>query len=197
MRVAPFRHVPRLIAAFCPLLLQAALRMPAVAAEPPATPVVVAFADQQELAASQSFVGTVYPRRTSDVGSAVDGRLVEFPIEDGQHVAAGQPIAELLRGLLEIERTGAAAELERRRQVLGELKAGTRAEEIAQARAFVAGFEARLEYARSRLTRLTRLVERGTSTTDELQDAQTETRQIEAQLAGARAALLGLETMVG
>jgi RND family efflux transporter MFP subunit len=73
--------------------------------------------------------------------------------------------------------------------VLGELKAGTRPEEIAQARAVVAGFEARLEYARSRLTRLTRLVERGTSTTDELQDAQTEMRQFEAQLAGAKAAL--------
>jgi RND family efflux transporter MFP subunit len=39
------------------------------------------------------------------------------------------------------------------------------------------------------LKRLTRLVERGTSTTDELQDAQTEMRQFEAQLAGAKAAL--------
>ena len=42
---------------------------------------------------------------------------------------------------------------------------------------------------RTRLSRLTRLVERGTSTADELQDAQTEMRQFEAQLAGARAAL--------
>jgi RND family efflux transporter MFP subunit len=191
------RMIPRAIhrslapcfAALASLLFPATPGKQADAAEPAAPPVVVATAEQQEIAASQPFVGTVYPRRTSDVGSAVDGRLVEFPIEDGQNVSAGQPIAELLRGLLEIERTGAAAELEQRRQLLGELKAGTRPEEIAQARAVVAGFEARLEYARSRLKRLTRLVERGTSTTDELQDAQTEMRQFEAQLAGAKAAL--------
>jgi RND family efflux transporter MFP subunit len=112
---------------------------------------------------------------------------------DGQHVAEGQPIAELLRGLLEIERQGAAAELERRRQVLGELKAGSRSEEIDQARALVAGFEARLTYAKSRMARLRRLVERGTSTVDELQDVQTELEATEAQLAGSRAALALVE----
>ena len=140
-------------------------------------------------AAGQAFVGTVLPARTSDVGSAVDGRLVELPIVEGQHVRAGEPIAQLLRGLLEIERVGALAELDRRRQVLAELEAGSRPEEIDQARALVAGFEARLEYARSRLTRLGRLAERGTSTVDEVQDAQTELNAIDAQLRGSRAAL--------
>ena len=146
----------------------------------------VSIADQ---ATGQSFVGTVMPARTSDVGSAVDGRIVEFPIVDGQRVTEGQPLAELLRGLLEIEREGALAELQRRRQVLAELRAGSRPEEIEQARALVEGFEARLAYARSRLKRLDRLAERGTSTFDELQDAQTELQQIEAQLRGSRAAL--------
>jgi RND family efflux transporter MFP subunit len=131
----------------------------------------------------------VLPARTSDVGSAVDGRIVEFPIVDGQQVADGEPIAQLLMGLLEIERQGAVAELDRRRQVLAELEAGSRPEEIDQARALVAGFEARLAYARGRLARLNRLAERGTSTVDELQDAQTELEAIEAQLRGGRAAL--------
>ena len=162
----------------------------AIAAESvPAVPVEVAPVERMELAGGQPFVGTVYPARTSDVGSAVDGRVVDLPIEDGQHVVAGQPIAELLRGLLEIEKNGAVAELERRRQVLAELRAGSRAEEIEQARAAVAGFEARLEYARSRFARLKRLADRGTSTADELQDAQTELRQVDAQLQGSRAAL--------
>ncbi|MFM7136473.1 MAG: efflux RND transporter periplasmic adaptor subunit [Planctomycetota bacterium] len=152
-------------------------------------PVVVGRVATMELAAGQAFVGTVLPARTSDVGSAVDGRLVEFPIVDGQHVSEGEPIAGLLRGLLEIERQGALAELERRRQVLAELRAGSRPEEIDQARALVAGFEARLAYARSRLARLGRLAERGTSTVDELQDAQTELQATEAQLSGAKAAL--------
>jgi HlyD family secretion protein len=155
----------------------------------PPVPVVASVAVTMPTAAGQAFVGTVLPARTSDVGSAVDGRLVELPIVEGQHVRAGEPIAQLLRGLLEIERVGALAELDRRRQVLAELEAGSRPEEIDQARALVAGFEARLEYARSRLTRLGRLAERGTSTVDEVQDAQTELNAIDAQLRGSRAAL--------
>jgi RND family efflux transporter MFP subunit len=156
---------------------------------PAVVPVVVARVATMQAATGQSFVGTVLPARTSDVGSAVDGRLVELPIVDGQHVAENEPIAQLLRGLLEIEREGAVAELDRRRQVLSELQAGSRPEEIEQARALEAGFEARLAYARSRLARLGRLAERGTSTVDELQDAQTELQAIEAQLRGSRAAL--------
>ena len=141
------------------------------------------------MATGQSFVGTVYPARVSDVGSAVDGRLVKLCVLEGEHVESRQPIAELLRGLLEIERVGAVAEMDRQRQLLAELTAGTRPEEIDQARAAAEGFEARLEYARSRFERLKRLAERGNSTTDELHDAQAELRQIEAQLRGSRAAL--------
>ena len=172
----------------------AALVPPAPAQPPgggaaPPPPVVVAPAEDRQLAAGQSFVGTVFPARVSDVGSAVDGRLVRLPILDGQRVEKGETIAELLRGLLEIERQGAVAELERLRQALAELEAGSRPEELAQARALVEGFDARLEFARSRLQRLRRLAERGTSTVEELHDAETEQRQIAAQLAGARASL--------
>ena len=156
---------------------------------PAAVPVAAARISTMQTASGQPFVGTVLPARTSDVGSAVDGRLIDLPIVDGQHVAESEPIAQLLRGLLEIERAGATAELDRRREVLGELQAGARPEEIEQARAAVAGFEARLAYAKDRLARLGRLAERGTSTADELQDAQTELRAIEAQLRGSRAAL--------
>ena len=161
---------------------------------PPAVPVAAALVSTMKTASGQPFVGTVLPARTSDVGSAVDGRLTELPIVDGQHVAENEPIAQLLRGLLEIERAGATAELDRRRQVLGELQAGSRPEEIEQARAAVAGFEARLSYAKDRLARLARLAERGTSTADELNDAQTELRAVEAQLRGSRAALELVET---
>ena len=165
------------------------------AGQPPqgAVSVVAGRSSTMPLASGQPFVGTVIPARTSDVGSAVDGRLADFPIVDGQHVTEGEPIAGLLRGLLEIERAGAVAELDRRRQMLTELEAGSRPEEIEQARAAVAGFEARLAYAHSRVKRLDRLAARGTSTQDELQDAQTELQAIEAQLRGGRAALALVE----
>jgi len=166
-----------------------AVAPPAPAQPPQNVPVVVARVEQQKLALGQSFVGTVYPARVSDVGSAVDGRVAKLPFVEGQHLAAGQPIAELLRGLLEIEKAGAVAELDRRRHVLAELKAGSRPEEIDQRRASVQGLEAREEYARSRLERLRRLAERGTSTADELLDGETEFRQVEADLRSSRAAL--------
>ena len=73
----------------------------ATASAQPPVPVVAGLVATRELAGGQPFVGTVLPARTSDVGSAVDGRLVELPIVDGQHVQAGAPIAQLLRGLLE------------------------------------------------------------------------------------------------
>lgn len=159
------------------------------AASAPPVAVVVARAEQREVAAAQPFVGTVYPVRVSDVGSAVDGRVVELPVLEGQHVEARQPIAELLRGLLEIERAGGLAELDRRRQVLAELRAGSRPEEIARARADVEGLVARRDYARSKLERLRRLAERGTSTADELLDGERELRQAEALLQSSTASL--------
>jgi len=175
-------------------LVAAALPLAAPGAAPAqpgaaAVPVVAARVTTMEAASGQPFVGTVLAARTSDVGSAVDGRLVNLPIVEGQEVSEHEPIAELLRGLLEIERAGAVAELDRRRQVLAELRSGSRPEEIEQARAAVAGFEARLAYAKDRLARLGRLAERGTSTADELQDASTELQATEAQLRGSRAAL--------
>ena len=169
--------------------LQLAWAEPAV----DAVPVVVAMVSRMELSRGQPFVGTVYPFRESDVGSAVDGRLVSLPIEDGQAVRKGDTLAELLRGLLEIERSGALAELDQRRQELAELEAGSRPEEVEQAKAEEEGLEARLAYAQSRLTRLEKLFERGTSTTDELQDGQTELRRIKAELRAKQAALAMVE----
>ena len=184
----------RLAACVVMLLAPPLLQQPSqaqTAAE--AVPVVVSSVTRMELARGQSFVGTVYPFRESDVGSAVDGRLVSLPIEDGQAVRKGDTLAELLRGLLEIERSGAVASLDQRRQELAELQAGSRPEEIEQAKAEEEGLEARLAYAESRLTRLERLVGRGTATTDELQDGQTELRRIKAELRAKQAALAMVE----
>jgi RND family efflux transporter MFP subunit len=189
--MVPSRQIVLAVLVVSPLagVLRAVAAGPGEDGGAPPLPVRVAAVERREVASGQSFVGTVYPRRVSDVGSAVDGRVVQFQVDDGQPVKAGEPIAELLRGLLEIEKAGAGAELERLRQVLAELRAGSRPEEIDQARAAVEGLEARLSYTQGRFARLRRLADRGTSTADELQDAQAELRQVEAQLAGGRAEL--------
>jgi multidrug efflux pump subunit AcrA (membrane-fusion protein) len=40
----------------------------------------------EEVAAGQEFVGTVVPIRTAVVGSAVDGRVIDFPVNEGDRV---------------------------------------------------------------------------------------------------------------
>ena len=58
--------------------------------------VAVEPAQMQSVAAGQEFVGTVVPARTAIVGSAVDGRVIEFPINEGDRVEAGDTLARLL-----------------------------------------------------------------------------------------------------
>jgi hypothetical protein len=68
---------------------------------PPAAPVVVAPVIEREVASFRSFVGNVNPNRQSMIGSAVDGRVVEYLIRAGQQVEEGQPLAKLRTGTID------------------------------------------------------------------------------------------------
>ncbi|MEQ8849480.1 efflux RND transporter periplasmic adaptor subunit [Botrimarina sp.] len=134
----------------------ATLLVHSAAAQPPgggAPSVVVAPAIEQSVAATQTFVGTVQPVRRATIGSAVNGRVVEFPIEEGDRVEAKQTLAQLLTETIELELAAAEAELELRRQRLAELRNGSRPEEIEQARARMAAADARREFAEARRQR--------------------------------------------
>lgn len=160
-----------------------------VFAQGPGGPPVVDVAKviQREVQASQAFVASVMPSRTSDVGSAVDGRVVEFPIRDGDYVEKGQVIAQLLTGLLEIEKKAAEAERDLRQHELLELERGMRPEEIERARAQLASRKALWDYAQSRLERVQRLSQNRTLTEDELQDAISRAEQTEQLYLEAKA----------
>lgn len=82
------------------------------------------------------------------LGFQIPGRLVEVSVREGESVAAGAPIARLDRRESEARRAQAAAQVEVARAQLAELLAGSRAEEIAQARAALAVAEERLADAR-------------------------------------------------
>jgi multidrug efflux pump subunit AcrA (membrane-fusion protein) len=53
---------------------------------PPAYLVAVSPVVEREITAGQMFVGTVMPLMTAIVGSAVDGRVVEYPLNEGDRV---------------------------------------------------------------------------------------------------------------
>ena len=107
------------------------------------------------------------------IGSAIDGRVVEFPVNEGDRVEAGQKLAQLLTDTISLELAAAKAELKLRQEELEELKNGSRPEEIEQARAQMeaAGVEVRL--GERRLERIQRLYRQGNAATeDQLDEAQ-------------------------
>lgn len=117
-------------------------------------PVVVAKVAERSVTAAQFFVGTVVPEKHAIIGSAVDGRVVEFPVEAGDRVEAQQKLAQLMTETIRLDRESAKAELTLREEKLKELENGTRKEEIEQARSRMAAAAARQVFRNARLNRL-------------------------------------------
>jgi len=169
VRVDPLATFKVLRRAMCLVLLVAPS---AAVAQPPAV-VEVATVTQRDVVREQSFTGTVTARRQSVIGSAADGRIVDFSVREGDPVKKGQPLAALRTGTLEIELLGARAELLLRQQELAELQHGSRPAELDRARAHAAAAEARKIYATAKLKRTQRLYEqRAGINQDELDQAQ-------------------------
>jgi RND family efflux transporter MFP subunit len=137
---------------------------------PPAALVAVSPIVEREIISSQAFVGTVMPRRKSIVGSAVDGRVIEFPLNEGDRVTSGQVLAQLLTDTIQLEVAAAEADLELRQQQLAELENGTRPEEIEQSKARMLSAEARVQYAKARRARAESLYRQGQAMSEEQRD---------------------------
>ncbi|MBC8353506.1 MAG: efflux RND transporter periplasmic adaptor subunit [Planctomycetes bacterium] len=153
-------------------------------AQPPQQPVAVIVAPvvQREVSAGQTFVGAVVPPRRSIIGSAVDGRVAELFVDAGDPVGPpeldedgkkrGQPIAQLLTDTISIEIASARAEVLLRRHELSELEAGSRPEEIAQAKARLGAAQALKDFTKKRFDRTKLLFDQANSASlDELEQA--------------------------
>lgn len=167
----------------------------------PAAPVVVAPVVETEITVGKTFVGSVEPVRRSIVGSAVDGRVVEMPIEEGDFVgfenrpvqpgedpeALGQPLALLRTGTIDIEVRGAKAELLLRQHEKAEMDAGTRPKELEQRQAEFERAQALRDYAKSRYDRLSSLSRAAAK--EEIEQAYSGWLGAEQNLKAAAAAL--------
>lgn len=138
-------------------------------AQPPAL-VVVAPVVEREVASGQNSVGTVMPVRRAIIGSAVDGRVIEFPVEEGERVEAGQKLAQLLTETITLELASAEAELDLRKHQLAELVNGTRPEEVEQLRARMNAAVARHEYLTARSKRIETVFAGGRAASEEERD---------------------------
>jgi RND family efflux transporter MFP subunit len=118
-----------------------------------ATPVGVSPVVEREVAEGRTFVGTVHASQATVVGSAVDGRVEEVPVKDGDWVTKDQVLAELRKKTIGLEIAAAEAELQLRRRELEELNEGSRPDEIARAEAELLQARALFDYAEARLKR--------------------------------------------
>lgn len=136
----------------------------------PPSNVVAAPVVEQEVSTGHVFVGTVMPAMKATVGSAVEGRVIEFPMNEGDRVERGQVLAQLLTDTINLEIAAAEAELDLRSQHLKELENGTRAEEIEQAKARMNGAEAKMKYLAGRRARVESLYANNRALSEEERD---------------------------
>ena len=101
---------------------------------------------QREVSTTQATLGTIMPSRRAVIGSAVDGRVVEFLVREGDRVEKDQPLASLLTRTIQLDLEAAQAELELRQQELLELQNGSLPQELAQARARLEASRVAAEY---------------------------------------------------
>src|SRR5687767_4605513 len=73
--------------------------------------VEVATVAQREIGSAQTFVGTVMPLKKAIIGSAVDGRVTDFPVNEGDFVPAQGTLAQLLTDTISSEIKTSEAEL--------------------------------------------------------------------------------------
>src|SRR5690606_980410 len=106
-------------------------------------------------------------------------RVVEFPVDEGDRVRAGDVLARLRTRTLELQVAGAEAQLEVYRQELAELENGTRPEEIEQGRARLGRARAMRDIAQIRSRRAIRLRQEGSASAEELDDALAEAEEAE------------------
>jgi len=119
------------------------------------------------------------------------GRITEMSAQEGDAVHAGEIIARLDTRALELQAKAQAAMVEAQRQALLELRAGPRAEEIAQARAVLAAAEATALVAGREHERIARLAasRSGAATQQSLDQAAADAEKAQAMLDQSRAAL--------
>jgi len=152
--------------------------------------VVVAPVAKRDLSAERAFVANVKPWRHATIGSAVDGRVLEYLVKGGQSVEKSQPLAQLRTKTIEIEIAAAEAELQLREAELRELKNGSRADEIALAEALADIAKANNEYAKAKLQRAQRLYRESTGMSqDEYEATRAESLVSVAKVAEAESSL--------
>jgi HlyD family secretion protein len=123
------------------------------------------------------------------VPAPIAERIVSIDVREGQQVAAGARLLTLERTRTEAQTEAAQAEAQRQREALGELEAGPREEQIAQARASVSAAQAAARDANAYYGRLRPLGVRKLVAAADVDRARAAASSASAQVKLAQAAL--------
>ncbi|MBE7383357.1 MAG: efflux RND transporter periplasmic adaptor subunit [Leptolyngbya sp. SIO1E4] len=134
----------------------------------PVETLTVEAVDRYEVA--RTYTGEIAALRTSELGFARSGQLVEVYLQEGDRVAAGAPIARLDTRNLQTQRQQLEAEKARAMAQLAELETGPRAEDIAAAAAAVRDLEQQLALQETQRSRREFLYEEGAISKEELDE---------------------------
>ena len=118
---------------------------PPAPAQPGPTRVLTARVEQRELPSTVTLVGKVQPLRRSTVGSEVEGIVAHMPVRQGDRVEAGQLLCKLDDKTATSRLAEAQGRLDALRAALAELEAGTRAEDLARAKALYENEQAKFQ----------------------------------------------------
>ncbi|CND97032.1 putative membrane fusion protein (MFP) component of efflux pump%2C membrane anchor protein YbhG [Yersinia nurmii] len=124
--------------------------------------------------------------RTVNLGFRVGGRLASLDVDEGDKIQPGQRLGQLDDGPYNNALNQAKANLASAQAQLALLKAGYRAEEIAQVKSEVAQKLAAFNYADSYLKRQQGLWSSKATSANELEDARTSRNQAQAALQAAK-----------
>lgn len=135
----------------------------------------------QQAEASPAFYGNVDIREVV-LGFRVAGRIERMAFDEGDRVVAGQTLASLDRMPFMDNLALQTAAIDQADANLQKLKAGSRPEEIEQARANVAARQAALENAKGVFQRQQELEKRDIASRQVFENAAAQLRQAEAEL---------------
>lgn len=132
--------------------------------------------------------------RTAQLAFMESERIVQVMVEEGQSVTAGQPLATLETRRLQAQQEEAQARIQALQEVVNRLEAGTRIQQIDQARAEVKAARTRVANAGQTYDRLRETSGTGVTSEQDVDNARTQLAVEKAQLEVKQKALnLALE----
>lgn len=137
----------------------------------------------------REYVGEIVAGRTSSLGFEAGGTVVEMLVDEGDTVAADQPLAKLDTRSLQTQRQQLVAQQDQATAQLAELRNGPRQQNIAAARAAVTELEQQVALARLQQGRRQDLYERGAISQEELDQQTFGAGALESRLAQAQSQL--------